>query len=276
MTQRKKFFRILLYIFLTIIAVLEITPLLAAMFNSFRTDAEIKKSAIGITFSPEFQNYIKAWTIGGYGRAFINSAIISVISSLIVLLASVVGGYFLARVNSRFTKLIHAYFGIALSIPVFSFLIPVYFYFAELNLVNTRTGMIILYVATNIGFNLMLARTFIKGIPQGLDEAATIDGCTIPQIISKIIFPLSKPIITTIILIVFVSTWNEFTLANTFLQQTEVKTAATRYVLFCSEKGSNLSLIYAAGIITMLPIVVLFMCLQNYFIEGMTAGSIKE
>lgn len=276
MTKRTRVLRTILYIFLAVVAILEITPLLLALANSFRTNAEIKKSAIGFTLSPEFSNYVKAWTIGGYGRAFINSAIISVLSSTLVLVCAVIGGYFLARVNSKFTRFVQAYFGVALSLPVFAYLIPVYYAFAEANLVNTRTGMVILYAATNIGFNLMLASTFIKGIPEGLDEAATIDGCTIWQTICKIIFPLAKPIITTIILIVFVSTWNEFTLANTFLQQTEMKTAATRYVLFCGEKGSDLSLIYAAGIITMLPIVILFLCLQNYFIEGMTAGSIKE
>ncbi len=86
---------------------------------------------------------------------------------------------------------------------------------------------------------------------------------------------MAKPIITTIALIVFVTTWNEFTVANTFLQSPELKTASTRYVLFVGERGSDMSMIYTAGVVTMLPIVAVFLFLQNYFIEGMTSGSLK-
>jgi raffinose/stachyose/melibiose transport system permease protein len=276
MTRKASIGKIILYVFLIVVAIAEILPLLVAFSNSLRTNADIKKSAVGFPGIPQFSNYITAWHVGRYGKAFLNSAIISVTTSLCVLALSLIGGYFLARVKSRFTHFVRGYFSVALSIPTFAFMVPVYFTFAELKLVNTYRGMIILFIATNLGFNLILASTFIKGIPSGLDEAAIIDGCSTYQIIGKVILPLSKPIITTILLIVFVSTWNEFTLSNTFLQQTTLKTAATRYVLFCGERGSDLSLIYAAGIITMLPIVVLFLLLQNYFIEGMTAGSIKE
>jgi raffinose/stachyose/melibiose transport system permease protein len=128
----------------------------------------------------------------------------------------------------------------------------------------------------NIPFNVLLARTYILGIPNELSEAAVIDGCTTFQIINKIIFPLSKPIVTTIALIVFVNTWNEFTVANTLMQDTLLKTVSTRYVLFVTEKGSDLAMIYTAAMISMLPIVLIFILLQNYFIDGMTAGSIKS
>jgi len=135
--------------------------------------------------------------------------------------------------------------------------------------------VVIIFIATNLPFNILLARTFVLGIPRELEEAATIDGCSLPGIIRRIIFPMAKPVVTTIALIVAVTTWNEFTVASTFLQSKELKTAATRFVLFVGERGSDLSMVYTAAMVTMIPIVILFIALQNYFIEGMTSGSIK-
>jgi raffinose/stachyose/melibiose transport system permease protein len=275
MTSKQKNKRNILYVFLAIVAVLEISPLIITLLNSLRTNSEIKTAAIGFPLHPQFFNYIKAWNIGGYAGAFLNSMIISCTTSCIVLAASIFSGYFLARIKCRFTRLLHVYYGFSLSIPVFSFLVPLYFNFSRMNLVNSRLGIILIYTATNLPFNIILAATFISEIPRTLDEAAIIDGCSTYELIWKIIFPLAKPVITTILLIVFVSTWNEFTLANTFLQLPEIKTAATKYVFFVGERGSDLSLIYSAGIITMIPIVGIFLLLQNYFIDGLTTGSIK-
>lgn len=275
MKHKKKRNAIILHLTLMLLALIQVTPLLAALMNSLRTNAAIKKVAVGIPIPPQFSNFLKAWTIGGYFTAFTNSLLVSIASSVVVLTFSIIGGYFLSRTSLRFSKFLLIYFGVSLSIPTFSFLVPVYYSFASLNLVNTHIGLIIIYIAMNMPFNIMLASSFISQIPKALDEAAIIDGCSSYQVIGRIIFPLAKPVITTILLISFVNTWNEYTLANIFLQKPELKTAATRYVLFVGERGSDLSMIYTAGIITMLPIVILFFLLQNYFIDGMTSGSVK-
>lgn len=273
--KKKQIKKTILYIFLTIVAILEITPLLVALLNSFRTNAEIKRMAIGLPTSLNFENFINAWKLGDYGTAFLNSIIISLATCLIVLICALISGYFLSRLNNKYTRFLNVYYGVALSISIFSYMIPLYYSFSKLNMINSRLTVILIYIAINLPFNIFLAQTFISGIPKTLDEAAIIDGCTTYQLIWRIITPLAKPIITTIILIVFVTTWNEFTIANTFLQVPEAKTAATRYVLFSGQRGSDLSLIYSAGIITLLPIVLIFIFLQNYFIDGMTSGSIK-
>jgi len=276
MNRKKRTGTILVYLLLIIVALVEISPLAATFLNSMRTNQAIKKSPIGLPDSLNLLNYLHAWKIGEYSRAFQNSFKVSLSVALVVLVASVISGYFLARTANRLQKWLLLYWGASLSIPVFSFMVPLYYAFANLNLVNTHIGLILIYVAVNLPFNILLARTFIMGIPKTLDEAAIIDGCSIYQLIGRIIVPLAKPIITTIVLIVFVTTWNEFTLANTFLQKSFLKTASTRYVLFVGERGSDMSLVYTAGMITMLPIVGVFLFLQNFFINGMTSGSIKE
>lgn len=266
---------IFVYSFLILVALLQLSPLLATLFNSFRSTKDITKFPIGFPSQYNLENYIEAWKVGEYTRAFANSIIVSSVSTISVVLMAIIAGFFLARSNFKIKDYIITYFGVALSIPVFAFLVPVYFSFSELGLVDHLFGLILLFIAINMPFNILLSRTYILGIPRELDESATMDGCSVYQIIWNIIFPISKPIITTIALIVFVTTWNEFTVANTFLQSPELKTASTKYVLFVGERGSDLSLVYTAGIVTMLPIVAVFISLQNYFIEGMTTGSIK-
>ncbi len=273
--MKKKIKRIILNLVLIIVAFCQIVPIVIIAFNSFRTDKSIKKFPIGLPNQANFDNFINAWNIGGYTRAYINSIMVSVITTLIVLTLSMLMGYFMAKSNIRIKNSLLVYFGVAMSIPLLSFLAPLYFGFSELDLVNRHLGLILIYIATNLPFNILLSRTFILGIPNELSEAALIDGCGIFQIIGKIIFPLSKPIVTTIALIVFVSTWNEFTIANTFLQESVLKTVSTRYVLFVTEKGADLAMIFTAAMISMLPIVLVFILLQNYFVEGMTAGSVK-
>lgn len=275
MTTKRKISKTILYIFLILIAIFEILPVLIALMNSLRSNAEIKKIAIGFPTSFQIKNFRDAWVVGQYGVAFINSLIISVTTSTIVLFGSILSGYFLSRSNIKFIRFLNIYYGVVLSISVFTFMVPLYYAFAQIDMINSRLTVIIIYIALNLPFNIILANTFISGIPRTLDEAAIIDGCSTYQVIMKIIMPLAKPIVTTILLIVFVSTWNEFMISNTFLQIPEIKTAATRYVFFCGERGSDLALIYAAGIITMMPIIIIFIILQNYFIDGMTSGSIK-
>lgn len=267
--------KIATYTILSVLALIQILPLVAALLNSFRTDKAIKKLPVAFPEGLNWSNYVKAWQVGEYGQAFVNSIIISLSVTTVVALLALLAGYFLVRSDIRIKNMLFVYFGVAVSLPVFSYLVPLYYTFANLGLVNTHQGLILIFIATNLPFNILLARTYILGIPKELSEAAVIDGCSTLQIIGKIIFPVAKPIITTIVLIVFVATWNEFTIANTFLQEASLKTAATKYVLFVGERGSDMSMIYTAGIITILPIVLAFIALQNYFVEGMTAGSIK-
>lgn len=274
--MNRKIKRTILHIFLIAVASVQIIPIIIIAFNSFRTDKEIKKFPIGFPTQANIDNFLEAWRIGGYSRAYLNSITVSIVTTVIVLLFSMLMGYFVAKTNIRIKGLLIIYFGVAMSIPLLSYLAPLYYGFSEFGLVNNRMGLILIYIAMNLPFNILLARTFILGIPNELSEAAVIDGCSTFQILGKIIVPLSKPIVTTIALIVFVNTWNEFTVANTFLQDTVLKTVSTRYVLFVAEKGSNLAMIYTAGMISMIPIVFVFILLQNYFVEGMTAGSIKS
>jgi raffinose/stachyose/melibiose transport system permease protein len=273
--MKKKYRQLIFRTMLSIVALFQMIPLVVIVFNSFRLDKEIKRFPVGLPTQFNLTNYINAWKVGGYSQAYFNSILVSAISTFFIVAMSILMGYFLAKSKIRLKNHITLYFGIAMSIPLFSFLAPLYYRFSEMNLINRHSGLILIYIAINLPFNVLLARTYISEIPNEISEAAVIDGCSTFQIIGRIIYPLSKPIVTTIALISFVSTWNEFTVANTFLQDAVLKTVSTRYVLFVAERGSDLAMIFTAGMISMLPIVIVFVLLQNTFVEGMTAGSVK-
>ena len=133
----------------------------------------------------------------------------------------------------------------------------------------------IVYTAMQIPFNMLLLKTFLMGIPRELEEAAKIDGCSELDSFLKITIPIAKPIFLTVALLVFVNVWNEYLWSNTFVSDDALKTVATRFVRFTGQYGSNMARIYTASVITMEPIVILYLLFSRKFIEGMTSGSVK-
>lgn len=145
----------------------------------------------------------------------------------------------------------------------------------KIGLVDTRWSLMIVYTAINILFNMLLLRTFLSGIPRELEEAAKIDGCNELNSFLKITLPIAKPMFLTIAILVFVNVWNEYLWSNTFITSDALKLVATRFVKFTGEYGSNMARIYTASVITVAPVIILYLFFSRKFIEGMTSGSVK-
>ena len=267
--------KILCYVYLVLMASFALVPLLQVFFNSFRTDGEVKTMPIGLPQLWTFQNYPDTWEIGGYLTAYKNSIYIAFCVIVIDLIVIGLGSYALSKLKFRMRGFLNAYFFVALSIPSFLYIVPDYFVMNKIGLVNTRTSLIIMYSAMNLPLNMLLMKTFLAGIPRELEESAKIDGCTELQSLLHITIPIAKPMFLTITILIFVSAWNEFLWSNTFISSEELKPVATRFVKFTGEYGSNMARIYTASVITIAPVVVLYLCFSQKFIEGMTSGSVK-
>ena len=152
---------------------------------------------------------------------------------------------------------------------------PEVFFFYKIKLINTHIGMILIYIGINIPFNFIFMSAFFEGMSKELDEAARIDGASEMQNLWYIVVPLAKPIMTSVMLIVFVNTWNEFLFSNTFLQKEEMRTVSLRFFNFVGKNGADYGYIYAAAIISILPIIIIYFLMQDSFVEGMTTGSVK-
>ena len=257
------------------ITLLQIIPLAVVLLNSMRSNEEIGRQLVGVPTSFHFSNYVQAWVQGGYLQAYGNSLLIGIGSSVIVLLIVAFAVYGLTKMHCFFPRFFHTYFVAGLAVPTFAIIVPLFFFFYKVNLVNTHLGMILIYSAINISFNFMFMYAFFEGLPKELDEAARIAGAGEMQNFVYNVVPLAKPIFTSVLLIVFVNTWNEFLFSNTFLQQESMRTVSLKFYNFVGKSGSDFGFIYAAAIISILPIVVIYFLMQDSFVEGMTSGSVK-
>lgn len=250
-------------------------PLMQVFLNSFRTDREVKTMPIGLPESWTLENWGDTWTIGGYATAYFNSLLTAAVVIVVVLCVVGLGAYALSKLQFKLRGFFTAYFFVSISLPTFLYIVPDYFVMNKIGLVDTRWSLMIIYIANQIPFNMLLLRTFLTGIPRELEEAAKIDGCTELDSLLKITLPIAKPMFLTIAILVFVNVWNEFLWSNTFITTDELKLVATRFVKFTGEYATNMARIYTASCITILPVVVLYLLFSRRFIEGMTSGSVK-
>lgn len=273
--KRDPVLSVIIHLFLFFVLLFQLFPLISLLLNTLRTDVQIKNSPIGLPTSLLLENYAVTWVKGTYGAAFRNSFFIGFCVIVIVIVLSGLGGYGLARLRIPGKGFFIGYFMLGMSLPAFLYIVPLYYSFSQIGLINNHLSLIIIYSATYIPFNMLLIRTFLVGIPKELEEAGKMDGCSELGVLRNITIPLAMPILTTIAIIVFVWSWNEFMWANTFISTDLLRTVSTRFYKFTSEWTRDLAKIYTAGIISLGPIIILYLCLQKSFIEGMTQGGLK-
>lgn len=268
-------FKVIEVLFLTFMALFAAVPLIQVLLNSFRTDREVKTMPLGLPKEWVFNNFGETWEIGGYATAYFNSLLTAAVVIVVVLVLVGLGAYATSKLQFKGREFFVAYFFVANSLPGFLYIVPDYFLMNKMGLVDTRWSLMIIYIATNIPFNMLLLRTFLAGIPRELEEAAKIDGCTELDSFLKITIPIAKPMFLTITILIFVNVWNEFLWSNTFITSDELKLVATRFVKFTGEYGTNMARIYTASVLTVAPVIILYLLFSRKFIEGMTSGSVK-
>ncbi len=263
------------WIILWALAIFEIFPLVQLLFNSFRPDKEIKAFPLGLPRTWTLENYVDTWNVGGYGRAFLNSLWVCFWTILITITVIAFASYALFKLEFKGKNFFIAYFLMVMAIPSFAYLIPTYYMYNLVGIANTHLGLIITYSAGHIPFHLLLLRTFLLGIPRELEESAKIDGCSEVQAFLRVTLPLAKSIFLTVALLIFLKCWNEFAFANTFITNDALRTVSTRFVKFTTEYSNNFGRIFTSGVISIAPVVILYLLMQDSFIEGLTSGSIK-
>ncbi|OYO90894.1 hypothetical protein CG709_12995, partial [Lachnotalea glycerini] len=172
-------------------------------------------------------------------------------------------------------KFFYVYFIIGILIPYQALFLPIYIIGFKLHLTNTRFGIIFMYIATAISFGVFLMTSFMSTVPINLEEAARIDGCSIIRTYFSIVLPMLKPAMATLIIMQAFQIWNDYLLASLFVSKKQLKTLTVAIQSLFSAQSSDYSTAMAAIIISVLPIALLFISLQKYFIKGMTEGAVK-
>jgi raffinose/stachyose/melibiose transport system permease protein len=263
------------YILLILLVAFALGPLLVVAFNSVKDPASIGRNPLGLPTEFVWQNYPRAWEIGNFSTTTRNSLILVVGAVTGVLGLGGMAAYALARLRLPGGGLLMLYLLVGSSLPVQLFLVPLFFLWRQLGLVNNLFGLIIIYIAINSPFAIFLLRSYLVGLPADFEDAARVDGASEWQVFTRVILPLSWPAFLTVGLVVSLSVWNEFLLATVFLTEQHLFTVVTSYYNFTSRFSRDWALTSAAAVMMIAPILVVFLSLQRRFIAGLTEGGVK-
>lgn len=263
------------YVVLILLALFALGPLLVLAFNSLKSDAEIGRNPLGPPLSPDFENFSNAWVQGNFATTMLNSTILTVGTIVGVCVIAGTAAYAMSRLDLPGTDAVLLYLFVASAIPFQIFLVPLFFLWSILQLTNTLFGLIVIYWAVFSPLATLLLRSYLVALPRDFEDAARIDGASELQVLLRVVLPLSWPGFLTIALVSGIATWNEFLFAVTFIQDNNLKPIITSFWAFRSNFSTDWGLTSAAGIIVILPIIVLFLILQRRFISGLTAGGLK-
>jgi raffinose/stachyose/melibiose transport system permease protein len=263
------------YIVLALLLVFAIGPLLVLAFNALKTQAELGRNPLGPPQSLMWENFPKAWDLGNFAMTTRNSGILVVGTVIGVLLLGGMAAYSLAKLDLPGSGLLTLYLLIGTSLPIQLYLVPLYFTWNRLGLVNNLFGLVVIYIATNAPFAVFLLRSYMLQLPRDFEDAARVDGAGEWQVFARIVVPLSWPGFLTVGLVVALSVWNEFLLATVFLTEQDLFTVVTSYNNFAQRFSRDWTMTSAAAVMMILPVIIIFLSLQRRFIEGLTQGGIK-
>lgn len=261
---------------LILINIYVIFPIFWAIVTALKSESDIVSTPIQyLPKSITFENFKRAWVNAGFSRYFSNSLKISLVSVAVIVLLSIMIGYALTRYKFKGKTLFLGFLLASQFIPAAVLLIPLFDVFQGMNLVGTRTAIVLVNIALNIPFNAILMRGFIGGIPYELEEAAMVDGCSRIGGVIKVVIPVLVPGIVTVAAFAFISCWNEFLFSLMFLNDPEMYTVPIGLRMMQGEYSVLYGAMSAGALIAMIIPVILFAYLQKYLVTGMTSGGVK-
>ena len=259
---------------LFLLAALILYPLFWILMSSFKDYNGIYGDVWGLPDLWHVENYMTAWN-RGISQYFLNSLIVTICTLAGVVFASTFSAFGICQMKGRLGNFVFLFCLCGLLLSPQVCLLPLFMLLKSLKLKNTLFAMILPYIAFRLPVSIMLIRSFFVGISRELEEAATIDGATLMQIYGHIYLPLSKPIISTVIIMTAYYAWNEFVFATIFVDSSKLRTIPVGLMVFRDGLMTEWGVVLAGMVISCLPIIVLFLLMQKSFVRGMTAGAVK-
>ncbi len=275
MNYRINLSRTLKYFTLAIMALLTVIPVWLILIGALKEEGEIYTNLLGLPKAVTFQNYISAWIEGNFGIYYKNSIILTIFTVIFTMLLSCLAAFALSRKDLFFRRIIYFVFVIGLTVPAQVALMPLFMQIKSMGLYNTLSGVVIIFIGYRIAFTTFIIYSFMKNIPVEIEESAKIDGCSIPNLFINIVLPLSKNVIGVGVIFNIVYAWNNFFFPLVFISNNNLKPLPTGLLAFKGENTVFFTKLFAGISIITIPIVLVYVILQKYFVQGITAGSIK-
>lgn len=266
--------RVAIYVVLILITALMLIPFLWMLSASLKMNKDVFSFPIKwIPENPRWKNYIDIWTKIPLLTFMKNSTKLTIIVTLLQLFTSSFAAYAFAKMNFRGKNLLFLGYIATIAVPWQAYMVPQFMMMRAWHLNNTHLAIICLQAFS--AFGVFLMKQFYEGVPSELCEAARIDGLTEYGIWFRVMLPLSKPALSTLTIFTFVSTWNDFLGPLIYLTRDEVKTIQIGLRMFISQYSAEYGLIMAASVIALIPVLIIFLALQKYFVQGVAATGIK-
>lgn len=273
MTNKKNLAKLGANLLLLIIALTMLLPLLSIVNISLKSETEFIKFPTTIVADIRWSNYLEAWGKANMAMYFKNSVILAFGSAIIGCMVCAMAAFPIARGHFRGSNLVYNFILASMFFP--TSLVATIFLMKFLHLYNTTHGIILLLGLSGIQVHIFMICGFVKGIPRDLDEAAFIDGCGYFKYMFTIVFPLMKPILATVFVFRVIGAWNDFINPFLFLLDKEKRPLTAGLYLFMGNYFTKWTLLATCIIIIAVPIIALYVFLQRFIIDGMTAGAIK-
>ena len=249
-------------------------PVLWMLFGSLKSSAELLSNVWGPPRVFMFENYAQAWKQGRLGIAFLNSLIVSLNVVILTTAVSAAAGFSFARMEFRFSLPIFLVF--IFTMQAGAPIVPLYVLLVRMGLTDSHLGLILPQVAGGLPLSIFIFRAYFQSIPQELLDSARVDGCTDLGVFVRILMPISGPAVATVSILQFLGSWNEFTLPLILVRSPAMRTLPLTISAFKWEFGrTDWSLVFCALSVGALPMIILYVFMQRWFIQGLTEGAIK-
>lgn len=275
--SKKIWKKVALYAILAILALIWIVPIFTLIATALKHKKDFMSglSLFQLPPEPAWDNFVNAITKGRLINYMKNDLIISFMKVPLGILVGSMAAFTLTRTNIKHKTGWFVFLLIGMMLPMQTALVPINIIYNKLNLLNTYFGLFYVYVGFGISYCVLVMRGFMMGIPKDIDEAAYIDGCTKWQLYYKVIMPIAKPAVATLFITDFLATWNEYLLASVIINDNKLKTVPVGILTFVGEHGTDYGYLCAGVLITVIPVMAVYLAFQRYFVEGM-AGAVKS
>lgn len=278
MSRKRKFLsnKLLFYLLLSLGAFITVFPFLYMISTSLKGPVYVFEFPPRlIPEQPTIKNFITAWGSNRFDRYFLNSVVVTLSTTFLVVWLASMMAFALARLDFIFKKIIYGVVLFFMIMPAMTLIVPQFILATRFALIDKLEGLILLYVAQNLPLSVFLLRGFIEQIPREIEEAAIMDGASAWDIYRRIILPLSKPALATSIIFASLGAWDEYIWAFTIINDPSKRTLPVGIAAFHGVHLSDWGLVFAASLIAVAPILLFFMLMQRYFIKGVITGAVK-
>lgn len=271
--RRNSIYQIIKEIFVWILSLTILIPVYLIIINSLKTSSEANEMSFKLPHTFQWTNYVEAFQNGNLVHSFFNSLLMASVSAVISILVTAMAAFILVRNKDKWNKLIYNYFFIGLVAPL-NYIATIKV-LQTVHLQNSYTGIILIFATLGIPFAMFLYYGFIGSVPRELDEAAIIDGCGLGRLFFQVVFPLLKPVTITGFILNFLGAWNDFVTPLYLLNSQEKLGMINSIYNYFGFHFNEWNMIFTIIVLTVLPVLILYILGQRYIISGMVSGSVK-